>query len=655
MNSRTHALHLVLFIVGWASPLTAQPVTVFPFENAAKLGGYVIVDSQVEAFDFVNHRTAITDILSTYIPSLDSTSTREEVLDYFTDKKPNPFLAPLINNAGGTTASTDSTDGVMRSNADGFSAFKAIGGLNVTRLADGLARFLVERTKHELTVTFFQTFRDRLKDEQYADLKMLFRETHSMLGIVGDEIYNYRPYLAALRDAFQRDLRALFERVPLVLNNHPDWSKTHPEYHDMVTSSLSLVRQLGTGTHPGDMLNHTSQSARLESIDPNLASAVRVTNIFSQALKSSEAGRYWISPDVLHQLHGATLRIFLGLVYHQTPDSLIFVGTDTFNFKQDIFRPLADKQEEMVRIGQFVSDFIDRTGIVRAYLQDISATEDQKTIQYFELFDAVLDLLAFATEAPTTWKIELNETYANHAARWLRIGRSSSNLYLDVKRKQYTLAVLDAATLLKAVLGDHFNSQKPLIKYGSFMAAVAEAENSVEIQEAIETIALPPGSASIKRQSKRNIALNAYVGLAAGNESLEGNSKFVTAVNAPVGLAYSWGHYKLKASEEGYDEMGAVTLFFSLIDLGAITAFRFGDGETEALPKIHLQNIFSPGVHFVYGLPKYPFSIGAGAQLGPAIRSVSGDDLTLRNGVNWRFHVFFSVDIPLLNFHTTSR
>ena len=40
--------------------------------------------------------------------------------------------------------------------------------------------------------------------------------------------------------------------------------------------------------------------------------------------------------------------------------------------------------------------------------------------------------------------------------------------------------------------------RKAVIKYGTFMAQVAQAENSDDVKTAIESVALPTGSASIK-------------------------------------------------------------------------------------------------------------------------------------------------------------
>ena len=86
---------------------------------------------------------------------------------------------------------------------------------------------------------------------------------------------------------------------------------------------------------------------------------------------------------------------------------------------------------------------------------------------------------------------------------------------------------------------------KDIIKYGILMAGVVTAKSSDEVQEAIETVALPAGSSRIKRESLVNISLNAFVGLHGGHETIQhadnGNALNAFGLSAPVGVAFSWG------------------------------------------------------------------------------------------------------------------
>ena len=201
---------------------------------------------------------------------------------------------------------------------------------------------------------------------------------------------------------------------------------------------------------------------------------------------------------------------------------------------------------------------------------------------------------------------------------------------------------------------EHYRKVLPkILKYGNLAASIAKAETSDEVEAAIEAIALPSGSSSIKRKSISNVALNAYVGLAGGREhnGETDDTKFSFGVNAPVGIAISWGHRLSKQ----HKERGSSSAFLSLIDLGAITTFRFGDDETEDIPEIKLENIFAPGLYYVYGIRNSPVSIGLGGQFGPQLRKVTSENLDLQSKPTFSFKLFIAVDIPLLNFYTKSR
>ena len=92
------------------------------------------------------------------------------------------------------------------------------------------------------------------------------------------------------------------------------------------------------------------------------------------------------------------------------------------------------------------------------------------------------------------------------------------------------------------------------------------------------------------------------------------------------------------------------SLFFPLIDLGALVLFRL-DNDTEALPEdVGFQQIFSPGVLYVHGLPNVPISFMAGVQLSPQLRKFGDESLN-----TLRFNLSAVVDLPLANFYTRNR
>lgn len=214
---------------------------------------------------------------------------------------------------------------------------------------------------------------------------------------------------------------------------------------------------------------------------------------------------------------------------------------------------------------------------------------------------------------------------------------------------------------------------KEIFRYGAFLAAVAESKSPEDIKQAIRAIALPTGSYSIKRRSFTNISLNAYPGLTGGMERIQNDLGAKIAPNfgftAPVGLAFSWGYraridnikyiwidkYRrrvdrsLDMRDDRFLTGHSGSLFFSLIDLGAIVLFRL-DGNDNSLPEdIGFQQVFSPGVMYSHGFANMPMSVQAGVQISPQLRKF-GD----APADSFRFNLGVTVDLPMANFHTRS-
>ncbi len=235
------------------------------------------------------------------------------------------------------------------------------------------------------------------------------------------------------------------------------------------------------------------------------------------------------------------------------------------------------------------------------------------------------------------------------------LGRTKQVLNPDVSMK--TQIVL--AEVNETINWDKLpTTQAKLLKYGSFMAALVESESPEQAHAAIETIALPPGSYSIKRESRFYTSLNGYLGGFYGREIIDGadngNDFFDfnnLALTAPVGVYFGWGNW-------GKNLKNPWSFGFSipLVDLGNIASYRFtsGDDQVESIPTIQLKDIVSPGAFLEFGIGGTPLSLGLGAQLGARLRSVEpGADANSIGDMYWRYGFSLKVDIPILNFYSS--
>lgn len=200
--------------------------------------------------------------------------------------------------------------------------------------------------------------------------------------------------------------------------------------------------------------------------------------------------------------------------------------------------------------------------------------------------------------------------------------------------------------------------RKNVFRYGTFMADVAAANDASEFETALNTIALPPGSSQIKRTQQSSFELGAYFGAALSQERLVlpagidapelEEEVFGAALFVPVGVSYSTNIGGNKS----------LTLFGSLIDLGAITAFRLEgrnsegmEADVDRLPEFRPANIIAPGLHLMYNFPKSPFTLGFGVQDGPSVRKFTlAGETVQRDARSVRAMLTFSVDVPIFRF-----
>lgn len=521
-----------------------------------------------------------------------------------------------------------------------------IGGLNVTNVADGLAKFLVARTKQELSITFFKNFKEFLDSEQAEDFKTLFPSTEQALQVIDQEIYHFSSYLNTLREAFDKDLKNILERVPKVVENRVP----NPE-KEYILVALQIVNELRNGQHPAAIFENLSNHDFSDNLKP-FGESLKLFKIISSSLKSKADDQYWVSADSVNLLFDkTTFRIYLGLIYQKHGDETIN-GNQLKIYLAQVAQ-LFDQYYEKYR--SYIKEIANKANGVNLAMKDLKAKKSsgEKVDSYFNLFNASIELIIVSQKVN---ELNIGVSIGEEVTTFVDRAKIISDMYIDVNERKFNALILDLSKLFKSTLGDSFTWNDELVKYGTFIANVAQAESSDDVQSAIEAIALPVGSASIKRISKSNIALNAYVGLSPGYEynGETEEAKWIFGVFSPVGIAFSWGHYK-KKSTGCYSERGSSSLFLSIVDISAFSTFRFNDSETEQLPEVNLGNIFAPGLYYIYGIPKVPVSLGVGGQLGPQLRTITDQSAVISDGVTVSGRFFIGVDIPIINFFTKSR
>lgn len=530
-------------------------------------------------------------------------------------------------------------------------------GLFVTNFADGLARFLVGRAKQELTAAFFRDFQRKMAENTY--LNALFPETAFLLQSVGEDIYQFNTYLQALRDHFVRDLKVLPSNLNLAIRQQ-DWLSGNPELQMLSADLLSLSQMLVDGQKPLDFIQFLGIDAELhhwadyqDSLSEtarhrmqDISASLKTLELISSSLRTSYDDDNWLTrPELEEALADPwTIYIYLGLLWQKTGDITFGNGVQLrkgIKVLANSVGLVAQLRSEMLRFSQMAASFTQTAESA----QFMTITDTSGSDLYYQYFDQLYTMVESGLEVGNALIPGLAQDTG--VVQFMTDLRQLNYLQLNIRQKNYSLAVTNLIYILDRFLPETTFDQKArgiVLKYGMFMASVAESTSAQQVEAAIELFALPPGSSTLKKHAPFSFSLNAYTGIGYGREMLEQQGAGNTiAISAPVGLAVNFGLGKRR---------GSMSFFTSIIDVGAITAFRFDDSNTADLPALKWNNILAPGAYAIYGAGwDLPVSLGIGAQLGPNLRDVTNGQVTIVDR-GWRIQGFIAVDIPIAHFYT---
>ncbi len=579
------------------------------------------------------------------------------------------------------------------------------GNLDVTTLADGFAKFIVTRTKQELSIAFFNKFKTMLSDPKYVDLQTVFPETYKTLSAIGDEIYMYNAYLQTLRESFEKDLAALPSNLPTLLDNHKTFFDSLPGLRAVLKTGFYLTQQIQDKQHPGNIIENFPVENLIDSaIDPNIPAAFQTLQLLSTSLKSNtDTLRYWASNSDIKKLFSndtVLLEIYFGLLEQQAKSNRI-----TFHDKNGQPRQLSDiidslypsVTNDLPKYKAYIKNMVLKIQNLETKVAGLKTKgSDSLNIEnYYGLVSSSIDLMKYLTQVENIPHFPDGLDIQKKTGIYFYAAQTSANIVIDVNRKNYSSAILDAKQLYDTIftdtniedfvsrskkdsklcqkdLADTIKTEKEkskttinaFFKYGSFMAVVAMAKNSDDVEAAIETVALPAGSASIKKETPLNIALNAYCGVFGGYEQIIGvdpgwmakSNTFANSygITAPIGVSLSEGKCCWVPIFGAFFGEGrsSHSLFLSVVDIGALAAFRFVDDSTKSAPSIQLRDIISPGLFYSVGIPDWPLSVNFGWQQGPLLRQVTKTENNYSQSYS-RISLSVCVDIPMLNFYTT--
>lgn len=604
----------------------------------------------------------------------------------------NPFLYSLLD----TTNTDPSNSADIKSRTQNI--LNSIQSFDVTTQVNGVASFMINRAKQELTITFFSRFKKFSEDN--PEFRVLFpKTTDNLINLLE---FAYPEMLPTLQVGFVEDLDKLiynFDDV-FLLDKYRPLMEQFPEIR-LIVGMLRELQRLESGlsgaheliTRLATLPEWTDAHATLGM--KNIGNTLKLANIISESFRndpsvSRDNERAWITTQEAKILINdpITLKIFMGLLLQKITSENI-----QWENKNGINIVLADSirkySTSLLRYENVIYDFIDQASKVDQIRKEILALKSSNTPitndQYYTYISTSLDVIEFALGVPTNFGLVLDPN------SYISIARKTNDLYKHIYKKQYPQAVVNALDIYESIsflveqeiekkkntaakgaetkkLDNEGKNIKSLSsfsqkarKYLLFISNVASAKDESGVVDALENAALPVGSSSLKKSNSWNISVQSYlgafgrVGSKNSNVPLSWNDQF--GVHAPIGISFSYG---LKKG-------GSLSLFASILDIGAIVDYKLKRDSTitssglkqEEISKdykIELGQIFSPGIFLVYGFPCYlPISLGFGPQFGPGLGKIDANNNLLQREPAWRWNAFLSVDIPFFTLYSERR
>lgn len=592
----------------------------------------------------------------------------------------NPFIKKLFPVEGMGAASEPPIE------KGGGNFFTRIGNLNVTNFADGLAKFLVQRSKEELNIAFFRRFQDFLR--RYPEVRISLPATCSIVNQLA--AYNYAAMLPAMRTSFHKDLYSLSANLLNLreITSFEEYNISEPITNraDVITKFLNETpngRSISAGLITADEIIKGSNIAEIISKvandqltvpNDNLSNHIQLVDLISTSLRSNDEGRVWVTRKQVNELmrDSNTTRLYFGLLYASNLKSsrpLSYVVSNEHTSLQSFLNQLAEvwNTPPALRFVQYFKNVATAASevadITKGIIEIKDETEQEELTMYADYTSSIFQFLkASLTLLSNDNRIAPDFANLNQdIQKVITVFGTIINCCYDIKSHNYGALVLHTSTLVTMIPGCESKFTYDYIKYGMFMANVIEANNSDEVKASIEAAVLPVGSSSIKRETTSNISLNAFIGPFGGIEYLpaltKNKSAFVAGITAPVGVALSWGRLGKRQSSQQKENKKipggkSFTIFIPLIDVGSMAAYRLGDDSSKVASEVTLSNIISPGLYLYYGLGKCPISIGIGAQAGPQLRKVTAEKINKDKNFYVRFGLNIVVDIPFFNFYT---
>jgi hypothetical protein len=562
-----------------------------------------------------------------------------------------PFLKDYKSRITSFLPKTKSTNLLTGSPTGGGSG---LAGLNVTNIADGIAKFLIKRGKQELSMAFFNRFSDTLK--KYPEIRYIFPKTSGIVQNV--DLNSYEKFLQELKDAFSKDLLKLPANI-LSLRNIPD-AECNGDVKCL--ARLNAIRaHFATGASPDPRAiilpliviqnildgNTIIEAADQLAADPvvcgnndDINGAIKLTAILLASMKNGDSnGGVFVDAVKMKAIFYSkdNLKVLFGLVYQQYNRNDCYKSlTVNNNSLEQLLQKILDTQQQfysgVAYINQVNFSYKLIQGQIQKGLRIDAADVASLSASSLNLFTSITNSFYSTLKLPQP---------AEYSPLIKNLG-TGVDICTDIQQKNYSGIFTDAVKLLNdnQLIGDPAKANTT--KYLAFAANLASASNSDEVENAIETVALPPGSYSVKQKSRFNVSLNGYIGYAWDFNKF-GKDLYASGIYAPVGFTASTSLSRKNG--------GALSIFASVIDVGSLASYRIRNSATDTLKQqVRLESIISPSAQLIFAIPKWPVAVSAGWRMTPKMFYSNNQNLVPVKARSV-FNLAILIDIPIFTIY----
>lgn len=550
-------------------------------------------------------------------------------------------------------------------------------------LIDALGTVIAKRFKEELTLAFLDNFREKLKNEKY--LGALF--PNARLILLYDDPFNHKVWLTSFRGALDKDLRAIPDNMPNLLNEIKVKSNLNEKQTQLLEALIAVYSPVAkVFKNPED--SYLSAVSLLENLsginkeNKNLSSGLMLMRVLIKEMGNSKYDN-WADDLALSKLKNFNVaKVFIGLTIEKYKEAFEGESVKIENGSSlKLYQFLnSDHLKSINPISSYITSTIQHVEVISEKLNDLKSlketrSEEGKKLMYSDflpLINQSTESLGALLDDTTLRNIGLRIEGVNKIPELLSKVNASTQFIKIIKEnidsKDYSKLVVSAlAFISENIPEDKLESSaalKEFAKYASFAVNLAGAETSEEMTAAIESSILPVQSYRLKRNNAFSISVNSYAGVFAAKEFLlnddaKNETSSLIGFTAPIGVGFNFGFNKPKIEngvivKNNKKLISSLSIYASIIDVGAITTYRLTNDETP-VDGIQWQNIFAPGAYLVFGIHNTPLALSIGGQYGPELRSVTAVEGVATPTIDsraFRFGMSLTVDIPFFHLYS---